>query len=138
MMSSWIRLGKLPCLMLVNPAQNIFVIQRAVGHTKAQRNQVSIRVSFPLQAGKQIFQAGGCGYQPVDGGFQLCLIAGAVLCGLMLNIALALVLARDDDRQAVFSAQSVAGPAYLVIAMLVGMIVLVVGETDRIENQMVE
>ena len=45
MMSSWIRLGKLPCLMLVNPAQNIFVIQRAVGHTKAQRNQVSIRVS---------------------------------------------------------------------------------------------
>ena len=44
MMSSWIRLGKLPCLMLVNPAQNIFVIQRAVGHTKAQRNQVSIRV----------------------------------------------------------------------------------------------
>lgn len=94
-------------------------------------------VSFPLQPGKQIFQAGGHGDQPVDGGFQFCLITGAVLCGLMLNIALALVTARDDDGQAVFSAQSVTGSAYLVIAAFVGMVVLVVGEADRIENQMV-
>ena len=72
-------------------------------------------VSFPLQAGKQIFQAGGCGYPPVDGGFQLCLVAGAVLCGLMLNVALALVPTGDDDGQAVFSAQPVTGPAYFVI-----------------------
>lgn len=35
------------------------------------------------------------------------------------------------------SAQSVADPAYFVIAALVGMVVFVVGETDRIENQMV-
>lgn len=55
----------------------------------------------------------------------------------MLNIALALVTARDDDGQAVFSAQSVTGSAYLVIAAFVGMVVLVVGEADRIENQMV-
>ena len=56
----------------------------------------------------------------------------------MLNIALALIPTGDDDGQAVFSAQSVAGPAYFVIAALVGMVVLVVGEADRIENQMVE
>ena len=51
----------------------------------------------------------------------------------MLDVALAFVPARDDDRQAVFSAQSVAGSAYLVIAALVGMVVLVVGEADCIE-----
>lgn len=55
----------------------------------------------------------------------------------MLNIALALVPARDDDRQAVFSAQPVTGPAYLMVAALVRVVVLVVGEADRIENQMV-
>ena len=55
----------------------------------------------------------------------------------MLDVALALVPAGDDDRQAVFSAQSVAGPAYLVIAAFVGMVVLVVGKTDRIEDQMI-
>ena len=43
----------------------------------------------------------------------------------MLNIALALIPARDDDGQAVFFAQPVAGPAYLVIAALVGMVVLI-------------
>lgn len=94
-------------------------------------------VSFPLQAGKQIFQTGGCGYPPVDGGFQLCLVAGAILYGLMLNVALALIPAGDDDGQAVFFAEPVAGSAYLAIAALVGMIVLVVSEADRIENQMV-
>ena len=36
-----------------------------------------------------------------------------------------------------FFAQPVAGPAYLVIAALVGMVVLVVGEADRIENQVI-
>lgn len=95
-------------------------------------------VSFPLQPDKQIFRAGGHGNQPVNGGFQLCLVAGAVLCGLMLNIALTLILTGGDDGQAVFFAQPVAGPAYLVIAALVGMVVLVVGEADRIKNQMVE
>ena len=81
-------------------------------------------VPFPLQPGKQIFQAGGHGDQPVDGGFQLCLVAGAVLCGLMLNVALALVPAGDDDGLAVFSALSVTGSAYLVIAAFVGMMVV--------------
>ena len=55
----------------------------------------------------------------------------------MLDVALAFVPAGDDDRQAVFSAQSVAGSAYLVIAALVGMVVLVVGEADRIEDQII-
>lgn len=48
-----------------------------------------------------------------------------------------IIPARDDDGQAVFFAQPVAGPAYLVIAALVGMVVLVVGEADRIENQVI-
>ena len=86
-----------------------------------------------LQPGKQIFQTGGHRDQSVDGGFQFCLVADAVLCGLMLNVALALVPAGDDDGQAVFSAQPVAGQAYLVIAALVGMVMLMVGEADRIE-----
>ena len=55
----------------------------------------------------------------------------------MLNIALALVPAGDNDGQAVFFAQPVAGPAYLVIAALVGMVMLVIGEADRIENQVI-
>ena len=95
-------------------------------------------VPFPLQPGKQIFQAGGHGDQPVDGGFQLCLVAGAVLRCLILDVALALVPAGDDDGQAVFLTQPIAGPAYLVIAAFVGMVVLMVGEADRIKNQMVE
>ena len=94
-------------------------------------------VSFPLQPDKQIFQAGGHGNQPVDGGFQFCLVAGVVLCGLMFNVALALIPTRDDDGQAVFFAQPVADPAYLMVAALVGMVVLVVGEADRIEDQMI-
>ena len=36
-----------------------------------------------------------------------------------------------------FSAQAVADSAYLVIAALVGMVMLMVGEADRIKNQMV-
>lgn len=56
----------------------------------------------------------------------------------MLNVALALIPARDDDGQAVFFAQPVADPAYLVIAALVGMVMLVGDEADRIKNQMVE
>lgn len=38
----------------------------------------------------------------------------------MFNVALALVPAGDDDGQAVFSTQPIAGPAYLVIAAFVG------------------
>lgn len=60
-----------------------------------------------------------------------------ILCGLMLNVALALIPARDDDGQAVFSAQPITDPAYLMVAALVGVVVLVVGEADRIEDQMI-
>ena len=90
-------------------------------------------ISFPLQPDKQIFQAGGHGNQPVDGDFQFCLVASAVLRRLMFNVALALIPAGDDNGQAVFFAQPVADPAYLMVAALVGMVVLVVGEADRIE-----
>ena len=55
------------------------------------------------------------GQQPVDGGAQLRLIAGAGSLRLMLDVAFAPVLAGDDDGQAVFSAQPVTGPAYFVI-----------------------
>ena len=55
----------------------------------------------------------------------------------MFNVALALIPAGDDNGQAVFFAQPVADPAYLMVAALVGMVVLVVGEADRIEDQMI-
>ena len=55
----------------------------------------------------------------------------------MLNVALALVPAGDDDRQAVFFTDPVAGAADEVIAPLIGVIVLVVLKADRIENQVV-
>ena len=78
------------------------------------------------------------GQQPVDGGAQLRLIAGAVLRGLMFNIALALVLSGDYDGQTVFFAKPVRSAADIVITPLVGMIVLMIRKTDRIENQVVE
>lgn len=40
----WSERGALPCLMLLNPAQNVFIIQRAVGHAKAQSDQVIVGV----------------------------------------------------------------------------------------------
>ena len=94
-------------------------------------------ISFSPQPDNQIFQTGGYGDQAVNSDFQLCLVAD-VLCGLMLNVALALIPAGDDDGQAVFFAEPVAGSAYLMVAALVGMVVLVVGEADRIKNQVVE
>ena len=42
----------------------------------------------------------------------------------------------SDDERAITPAQLVAGPVYLVIAALVRMVVLVVGESDHIKNQM--
>ena len=46
------------------------------------------------------------------------------------RVALALAPARDDDGQAVFSAQPITGPAYLIVVTLVGMVVFVVGEVE--------
>ena len=77
------------------------------------------------------------GQQPVDGGAQLRLIAGAGSLRLMLNIAFAPVLAGNDDGQAVFLADPVAGTADEVIAALVGMVVLVIRKADGIEDQVV-
>ena len=94
-------------------------------------------VSFPLQPGKQIFQAGGHGDQPVDGGFQFCLITGAVLCGLMLNIALALIPAGDNDGQTTLLSDPVTSAADLMVASLVGVVVPVILETDRIEDPVI-
>ena len=56
---------------------------------------------------KQFFQIGTGWQEPVDGRFQLRLIAGAILRGLMFNIALTLVLSGDDDGQTVFLAKPV-------------------------------
>ena len=55
----------------------------------------------------------------------------------MFNIALALVLSWDDDRQTVFLAKPVGGTADIVIASLVGMIVFMIRKADRIENQVI-
>ena len=94
-------------------------------------------VPFPLEAAEQVLQVRAAGQEPVDGGAQFRLVAGAVLFRLMLDVALALVPAGDDDRQAVFFADPVTGAADEVIAPLIGVIVLVILETDRIENQVV-
>ena len=90
-------------------------------------------VPFPLEAAEQVLQVRAAGQEPVDGGAQLRLVAGAVLFRLMLDVALALVPAGDDDRQAVFFADTVAGAADLVVTPFVGMVVPMILETDRIE-----
>lgn len=51
----------------------------------------------------------------------------------MFDVALALVLAGDDDGQSMFLTNAVAGAADVVIAPLIGMVVLVIREADRIE-----
>ena len=94
-------------------------------------------VPFPLEAAEQVLQVGAAGQEPVNGGTQLRLVAGAVLFRLMLNVALALVPAGNDDGQAMFFADPVTGAADEVIAPLIGVIVLVVLKADRIENQVV-
>lgn len=95
-------------------------------------------IPFPLEAAEQVLQVGAAGQEPVNGGTQLRLVAGAVLFRLMLNVALALAPAGNDDGQAMFFADPVAGAADLMVASLVGVVVPVVLETDRIEDQVVE
>ena len=94
-------------------------------------------VPFPLKAAEQVLQVRAAGQEPVNGGTQLRLVAGAVLFRLMLNVALALVPAGNDDGQAMFFADPVTGAADEVIAPLIGVIVLVVLKADRIENQVI-
>ena len=94
-------------------------------------------VPFSLEAAEKVLQVGTAGQDPVDGGVELCLVAGAVLFRLVLNIALAFVAARDDDGQAVSFADPVACPAYLKVASLVGVIMPVILKTDRIEDQVI-
>ena len=94
-------------------------------------------VPFPLEAAEQLLQVGAAGQEPVDSGTELCLVAGAILFRLVLNVALALVTAGNNDGQAMLFADTVAGAADEVIAPLVGVIVLVVLKTDRIENQVI-
>ena len=55
----------------------------------------------------------------------------------MLNIALALVPAGNNDGQAMLFADTVAGTADFMVASLVGVVVPVVLETDRIEDQVI-
>ena len=55
----------------------------------------------------------------------------------MLNVALALVTAGNDDGQAVFFTDPVAGTADLMATPLVGVVVPVILEIDRIENQVI-
>ena len=94
-------------------------------------------VAFSLEATEQVLQIGAAGQKPVDGGAELRLVAGAALFRLMLNVALALVLAGDNDGQAMLFADTVAGAADLMVASLVGVVVPVVLETDRIEDPVI-
>src|SRR5699024_5810943 len=94
-------------------------------------------VPFPLKAAEQVLQVRAAGQETVDGGTQLRLVAGAVLFRLVFDVALALVPAWDDDGQAMLLADSVAGAADLMVAPLIGVVVPVILETDRIENQVV-
>ena len=55
----------------------------------------------------------------------------------MFDVALALVLPWDDDGQPMLFTNTVAGAADVVIAPLIGMVVLVIREADRIKNQVV-
>lgn len=55
----------------------------------------------------------------------------------MLNIALALIPSGDNDGQAMLFADTVTGATDLVVTPLVGVVVLVVGEADRIEYQVI-
>ena len=55
----------------------------------------------------------------------------------MLNVALSLVLAGDNDGQTMLFADAVAGAADKVVTPLIGVVVPVILETDRIENQVV-
>ena len=94
-------------------------------------------IAFLLQAAEQIFKICGGGYKPVDGHFQLRLVAGPGLCRCMLNIALAFVLSGDHHRQSMFLTKPVAGAAYLMVAPFVGVVMPVIRKADRIENQVV-
>ena len=80
-----------------------FLIRRSGGDIFAPLDLIA----FSLQAAKQFFQIGTGWQEPVDGRFQLPLLAGAILRGLMFNIALTLVLSGDDDGQTVFLAKPV-------------------------------
>ena len=77
------------------------------------------------------------GQQPVDGGAQLRLIAGAGSLRLMLDVAFSFVLAGNDDGQAVLLTDPVAGSADEVIAALVGLVVLMILKADGVEEQVV-
>ena len=84
-----------------------FLIRRSGGDILAPLDLIT----FSPQATKQFFQIGTGWQKPVDSSFQLRLITGAVLRGLMFNIAFALVLSWDDDRQTVFLAKPVRSAA---------------------------
>ena len=84
-----------------------FLIRRSGGDIFAPLDLIA----FSLQAAKQFSQIGTGWQEPVDGRFQLRLIAGAILRGLMFNIALTLVLSGDDDGQTAFLAKPVGGTA---------------------------
>ena len=73
------------------------------------RSSVNPGVPFPLKAAEQVLQVGAAGQEPVDGSTQLRLVAGAVLFRLVLDVALALVPAGNDDGQAMLLADPVAG-----------------------------
>ena len=91
--------------------------------------------------GKLLVSSYGCAAETADIEFawtrRHAIDKGTNLGRLVLDVALALVLSGDDDGQSMLFTDTVAGTADVVIAPLVGMVVLVIREADRIENQVV-
>ena len=94
-------------------------------------------IPFPLKATERVLQVCAAGQEPVDGGAELHLVAGDVLFRSMLNIALALIPAGDNDGQTTLLSDPVTSAADLMVASLVGVVVPVILETDRIEDPVI-
>ena len=78
------------------------------------------------------------GNERVHGNFQLAFPTGTRFLRLVLYIAFSFTApVRNDNRQAMLPAQLVAHIPYAVIAALVGIVLVVVYEIDRAENNVI-
>ncbi len=92
----------------------------------------------PRSSRRKSAKSDACGISASTAIFSLPFQLVPVFFRLVLRIALSLAApAGDNDGQAVFPAQPVADVAYAVIAPLVGIVLVVVYEIDRAENNVV-
>ena len=83
------------------------------------RSSVNPGVPFPLKAAQQFLRIGAARQKLVDDSTQLRLVAGAALFRLMLDAALSLIPARDNDRHTDFLANLVTGSSDEMISPLI-------------------